>query len=215
MSQKVDRIQSRFSRRERLLLMGIGALVLVVLGLGVLTGLTVLARGPRPKPTAVPVTTPAPTPIPVLFPSIQVSPEEAEPGRLLIVTGDGWMPGDETSVHVIAPSGDERFVAGATVREDGSFVAAFFFPGDLVRPGVSSVLVRVSSATRGAEVVALLGVLAEETASPTPTAQPAPVATETPAPTAVHEQTPTAIPTVKPTSQPVVGSWRGEYYNNR
>ena len=215
MSQRVNRKRSRFSLREKLLLIGIGALVLVVGVLGVLTGLTALARSPRPKPTPVPIATPAPTSIPALFPSIQVSPGEAEPGRLLVVTGDGWMPGDETYVHLIAPTGDERLVAKATVHKDGCFAAAFRFPGNLAEPGGSSVLVRASSATRGDEVVALLLVLAEETPSRMPTAQPTPLASETPAPTAVNEQPPVAIPTVKPTSQPVVRSWRGEYYNNR
>ncbi|MGD8997510.1 MAG: hypothetical protein PVH80_05330, partial [Anaerolineae bacterium] len=197
MSGKVSRKQSsRFSLWEKLLLIGIALLVLVVGVLGVLTGLNVLARGPQPKPTSVPLATSTPTPVPVLFPSIRVSPQEATAGKLVIVTGKGWTPGDEASLHVVAPSGDQWAVAQTTVDQDGAFVAAFLLPLELESSDTSSVVVRASSAATGHEMSTLLRVLArEETPSPLPTAEPTRAPAETPIPTATPVQTRLPSPT--------------------
>jgi hypothetical protein len=215
MSQIANRKQPRFSLGEKLLLIGIGTLLLAALVLGVLTGLTVVARGPRPRPTPEPINTPMATPIPLLFPSIRVSPEEAKPGQLIIVIGEGWTAGDEISIHVIGPSGDEWFTTLETVQKDGGFVAPFFLPADVDCPDGSSALVRASSRANGDEVLALLPLLAEETPSPLPTAQPTLAPRETPAPSDTPGQTPTAVRTVKATPRPAETTWRGEYYSNR
>jgi hypothetical protein len=215
MSRKLKMKQSRFSPREKFLLMGIALLVLVVGVLGVLTALTVLARGPQPKPTSTPPATAMPTPIPVLFPSLRVSPQEAAPGRLVIVTGEAWAPGDQVSCHVIAPSGDQWLVAQATVDQDGAFVAPFVLPLELGSSELASVVLRASSAGTDHQMSTLLPVLASEgTPSPLPTAEPTRASAETPTPTAAPDQTRTVPPLATATPAPVTLTWRGEYYNN-
>jgi hypothetical protein len=131
----------------------------------------------------------------------------------VILTGEGWTPGDEASVHVVDPAGDHWLVAQATVAPDGTFIAAFLLPPDLGLSDASSVGVTASSAATGHRVSTLLTVVArEETNTPPPTTDANPTPAETP--TAPSEQTPPAPPTVRATPTPAMLTWRGEYYSN-
>ncbi len=216
-------VTSLISKRRLLLLLVSGA---IVVALGVLAAFGVRALAPRPRPVGTPTSMPLPVP------SILLSPQEVEPGELIVVTGEGWQVGDEVSVDVIAPSGDQRYVPRATVAEDGSLTAAFFFPSESPWSGLSSATVRVSSAATGdgaSAVVQVAGVVETPPPAPTATATSAPVETPTPAtpptdvptgtpaPTAGPTGTPTRAPVVvpTPTSTPAILGWRGEYFDNR
>jgi hypothetical protein len=75
----------------------VALLLLVTATVGVLMiGLSATAGEVVPTLTPATPTTPAPGPAP----SIQLSLEEAEPGALVFVAGDGWRPGDTVSVYV-------------------------------------------------------------------------------------------------------------------
>ncbi len=217
---------SILKRYRRLLLAA--AIVAALGGLAALAAFGVRARAPKPAPQP---TLTATSTLPVALRSIAVSPQEGvEPGELIVVTGEGWQPGDSVSVHLIAPSGEERFAAQATVGEDGQFVAPFFFVVERPWSDAASVSVRVSSSQSGYETTAVvLLAKATEPAEPaaTPTTQPTavPAATSTPAPTVVPTVAPseTAAPSATPTQAawptrtptPAILAWRGEYYDNR
>jgi hypothetical protein len=212
-----------FANKKRVVLLLL-ALVAVIGALGVVTAFGVRARAPRPTPA--PTLTPVATSLP-LAPSIAVSPQQdVAPGELIVVTGEGWQPADVVLVHLLAPSGEERYAAEATVGEEGSFFAPFLFPVELPWTASASVSVRVRSSSSGHETTAVIlptGGIAPTQPSPTATAVPIATATATPTavPTAVPSETaaPSATPTSVPwptlTPTPAILGWRGEYYDNR
>jgi hypothetical protein len=216
-----------FANRKRVVLLVL-VVVAVIGALGIVTALGVRARAPRPafEPTFTPVATSLP-----VAPSITVSPQEdVAPGELVVVTGKGWQPGDLVAVDLVAPAGDERYAAEATVGDDGGFFAPFLFPVELSWSEAASVSIRVTSASSGYETTAVI-LLTEATEPPEPsptatlmptagpTATPTAVPSETPAPSATPVVWPTATPTPVPmptlTPTPAILAWRGEYYNNR
>jgi len=179
-------------RPRWLILVAMLALTLLAGSLAVLTSLNTRARGPLATPTATVIPT-------ALSPSISVSPTEGSPGTLVVVAGEGWPPGEELSVYLNAPSGDQEaqvLVAFATVTEDGRITAPFFFPSDARLNGLSYVLLRVWSPTTGDEGLAILRVLdGGHTPQPEPTITPTPTISP-PTPTPVQPQSsPTHTPT--------------------
>jgi hypothetical protein len=174
--------------------MAVVVLALVSLAgfLMLLAGLSARARGPAATAT------PAATTVPV-SPSVQLSPAAAEPGTLVVVTGEGWRPGDRVSVRLDSPSGDREAkpVAFATATEGGRLTAPFFFPSDAPWATWPYVLVTVWSPATGDEVVAVLQVSSAAQTSPTPTATTSVTPTQpvaTPEPTA--QPSPTSVPAV-------------------
>jgi len=150
-----------------------------------LAGLSARARGP------VATATPAVTAVPV-SPSVQLSPAAAEPGTLVVVTGEGWQPGDDVSVRLDSPSGDQEAkpVAFATATEGGRLTAPFFFPSDAPWANWPYVLVTVWSPATGDEVVAVLQVLAAAPTATSPLTPTQPVATPEP----TTQPSPTSVP---------------------
>jgi hypothetical protein len=185
--------------------------------------------------------TSSPAPTIAHLPSLQLSPEGGvEPGGLVVVTGDGWTPGDEVSADLVAAHGEVWNLLPATVSEDGTFVAPFLFPSELPWSSEPGVIVRVTSLLTGYEQsITMPVVLSTATVSPTltvtstaqpiatttptalPTAEPTGTASPLPGPTATTgvPSSPTATPVSTaaptPTPQPWLLGWRGEYFNNR
>ncbi|MGD8969312.1 MAG: hypothetical protein PVI07_17550, partial [Anaerolineae bacterium] len=196
MSRKAGAIWSRFSVDQKSILIG-----MLVVGVGiaaVLVGLSARALGPKPGP--VPVITSTPTSTAPLAPSIHLVPEaEVEPGRLVVVTGEGWQPGDEVTVHLVAANGDVWTFSPAIVSGDGSLVAPFLFPSESPWADESDVLVRTSSSLTGYEISTVIHVVgAGETPSQTSTATPTEPATSTAVPTAAPTETAMPAATATP-----------------
>jgi hypothetical protein len=196
MTHSTGRLQGAFGSKSRWMLF-LASFVLAFLGgLAVfLAGLNARARGPLATPT---ITV---TPVPA-GPSVQISPAEGGPGTLVVVTGEGWQPGDDLTVHLEALSDGQEtrvLVALPTVAEDGRLLAPFYFPSDDRLTGLPRVLVIVRSPATGDEAMAVLQVSeAEQTPVPTPTATPLSPATEpvaTPEPTTQPQPSPTPAPT--------------------
>jgi hypothetical protein len=182
---------------------------LVIVGLIGLSMLGVSALGSSAVPTPTPV------------PSAKLSPEKAEPGGLVVVTGTGWHPGDSLSVTLVGlVDGQEirAVLSHATVTNDGSFTAPFLFPSDERWTQQLRVIVTVQSQVTGAEVSMVLGVASTaQTPTPLPTTT---ITSTTPTVTATTTVTPTLSPTPMPSIQPTasptpVDGWHGEYYANR
>ena len=145
------------------------ALVFVTGFTMLLAGINARARGPVSPPAATPV----PVETPVLTPTVHVSPAEGVPGALIVVTGEGWPPGEQISVHLEALSDGEiqMLVALPTVADDGGLTAPFLFPSDERLLGVLYVVVVVRSPSTGAEGMAVLRVAGmDQPDLPTPTA---------------------------------------------
>jgi len=134
------------------------AMFMLVVLVGILTALAVLdvrarARGPLPAPAI--------TPTPVPNPSIQLSPEEGEPGELITVTGRDWRQGDTVFVRldgISLGSQTPEPLAFAVVRPEGHFTTSFVFPSDGPWTSLPYVLVSVRSPATGDEVLARLRV---------------------------------------------------------
>ena len=153
------------------------AICLVVLALMALGGFLTALAGLNAR-AREPVATPVATATPVPNPSVQLSPAEGRPGTLVLVTGEGWRPGDTVIVRLDAPSpsndpGAQVPVAFATVTDEGHLTAPFIFPSDAPWASLPYVLVTAWSPATGNEVVAELRVpAADQTPAPTPTATP-------------------------------------------
>jgi hypothetical protein len=186
---------------------------LVIIGLIGLSMIGVSALGSSVAPTQT------------RAPSAELSPEKAEPGGLVVVTGTNWQPGDDLSIVLVSLLDGQEIkavVSHATVTSDGSFVAPFLFPSDEPWTLQSHVVVTVRSQAAGTEISMVLGVASTaQTSTPPPTTTviyptSTITATATATVTATPTLSPTPVPVVEPTLSPTpVDGWYGEYYANR
>jgi len=187
-------------RKRRVLYLVLGLSCIAVI-LGVITALSVRARAPRPVVSPEPSAAFTPTAPPGRAVSIAVSPQEnVEPGELIVLTGQGWGVGDEISVDLVAPSGETRFVATATVAPDGSFLVPFFYPLEAPWIRVASVSIRASAGSGGDQLSAVI-LIAEVGETVVPGGTASPVSTPILQPTATIS--PVWSPTFGPTEAPL------------
>jgi hypothetical protein len=183
------------------------ALLSAVAGTILLTGLIVQAGEDVPAPV--------PTGTPAGDTTVQIAPVEGGPGNLIVVAGEGWLPGDTVLIRLTDPTTGERSetsYATAEVSADGIFATEFTFPSD--ERWVSLPLVWVtawSPETEDEAYAEFLVVRVDETG--TPTMEPTLTATPTPVDTPIPTDTPVVPPTATPV--PTITEWRGEYYARR
>ena len=96
--------------------------------------------------------TPAPTSGVTPEPSILLTPNQGGPGTRIIVTGQGWKPGDTVYVDLEDPArtaGQQTAYAGAIVATDGSFALLMIFPSDQTWAGLPRVQITTWSSSTG------------------------------------------------------------------
>ena len=168
-------------------------LVLLVVLAGCRSPLDLIVKAESNTPT--PVVTPSVVP----EPSILLTPNQGGPGTRIIVTGQGWKPGDTIYVDLEDPArsaGQQTAYAGAVVATDGSFALLMTFPSDEAFANLPVVQITAWSSSTGRKASAPFTVGGVAVGTPgtpvsgTVTVAPTVAATATPAPTSQ----PTAVP---------------------
>lgn len=220
------------SRKQAGSSIGYGAVFLALLALTVLCVIGFLVARifvARPSPSLPPVAglTLSPFPSePGVNPTGSVGPQgpvrvTLDPGQgyigtLVVVSGEGWWPGEPVFVLLRPPqeeNGSEYAYAAAVASEGGAFRTAFTFPSEARWFGQEWAEVIARGTRSGLQTSArffLVAPTATHTSTPYPTLPP----TDTPRPTNTPAPTNTPLPTATPTPEVVLTDWRGEYFAN-
>ena len=136
--------------RSRLLLVP-GLLVLVLGMAGCVSPLEMIVNAADNTPT------PVVSPTPAEGPTILLTPATGGLGTRIIVSGQGWRPGDTVYLDLEDPAsvtGPQTAYAGAVVTDDGSFALLMTFPDDERWANLPVVLVTAWSSGTGRKVSA-------------------------------------------------------------
>jgi uncharacterized protein YraI/single-stranded DNA-binding protein len=170
-------------------------LALVALLAGCQSPLNLIVKAESNTPT------PAATASVIPEPSILLTPNNGGPGTRIIVTGQGWNPGDTVYVDLEDPArtaGQQTAYAGAVVATDGSFALLMTFPSDQPFASLPRVQITAWSSSTGRKASAQFTVGSAAVGTPG-----TPVTATANATVAV---TGTLTPTIQPTSLPQAGT---------
>jgi uncharacterized protein YraI len=208
-----------------------GRILLFVLLMGTLVALAgcsfpfdTIVRAGNDTPT--PGLSPA-TPV-ASGPTILLTPTTGGPGTRIIVSGQGWKPGDTVYLDLEDPATavtQQTAYAGAVVANDGSFALLMTFPTDATWASLPRVLVTAWSSSTGRKVSAAFNVSTAAGATPGATVtgtvptSTVPTAPAVPGETVVPSATPApGITPAAPTQTPMpanVGVVTTDYLNMR